>query len=97
LRGALHEELLEIAATRYEPAKMTSLKGLSPNDLLLREPWLLRHYLHHSPDLLAAVHPVFQEFDPHTDESMQMASFKLKRDRIKLIEAQNFDDIIVEI
>ena len=60
-------------------------------------PWLLRHYLHHSPDLLATVHPVFQEFDPHTDESMQMASFKLKRDRIKLIEAQNFDDIIVEI
>lgn len=97
LREQVHHELLAIAAKRFAKDRLDALKELQVTDLLIQEPVLFRDYLRQTKELLLGVHPVRQEIDAHEEESIQLASFKLKRDRIKLVEAQNFDDIVVEI
>ena len=97
LRDEVREDLLEIAAEERTPRQVKTLESLNWAPLLMKEPKLVREYLRRQKDVLMIVHPVSQLLDPHQDEAIQVGSFKLKRDRVKMIEARYFPAVTVEI
>jgi hypothetical protein len=97
LRDEMRDELLQIASKTHTPEEVQALERLEGAHLLMQEPKLVRDYLRSQKDLLVVVHPVLQQLDPHQEGGVQVASFKLKRDRIKLVEARYFGNLIVEI
>ncbi len=97
LRDEIRGDLLELAATQRAPDHVRSLEALEWAPLLMRDPKLVREYLRRQKNVAAIIHPVSQLFDPHNDEAIQVASFKLRRDRIKMIEATNHSSITVTI
>jgi hypothetical protein len=97
LRDEMREDLLRLAAQSRPPEQAQRLAALDGAQMMMSDPKLVRDYLRSQKDLLVLVHPVRQLLDPHEDTGIQLASFKLKRDRVKLVEARYFNELIVEI
>lgn len=97
LRDEMRKEVIDLARKHRSAAQVEDLINLEGAHLLMREPQLVREYLRNQKDLLVLVHPVLQQLDPHQDGGVQIASFKLKRDRIRAVEARYLPSLIVEI
>lgn len=97
LRDELREEMLSMLRKQRSPEQLSRSKSLPWGMLLMREPVLVRQFLANHKEIQVIVHPVQQTYDPHAEESIQIGSFKLKRDLIKVVEARFFPDIVVAI
>lgn len=97
LREEIHADLLKIIKRDRPSAQISRYSELSWGELLMREPAVVRRYLQEQKGALVVVHPVRQMYDAHSEEMIQVGSFKLKRDLIMAVEARNFNDIVAEI
>jgi hypothetical protein len=97
LRDEMREELIDMARKYRSPKQIEEMDKLEGAGLLMQEPQLVREYLRNHEDLLVLVHPVQQQIDPHQEGGVQIASFKLRRDRIRAVEARYFPDMLVEL
>jgi len=97
LRDEMREDLIAMASEHRSPEQIKELERLDGAHLLMQEPRLVREYLRTHESLLVLVHPVLQQIDPYQEGGVQIASFKLKRDRIRAVEARYFPDVVVDL